>query len=34
VDRLQVTWPSGQVQELSNVKTDQILRVVEPGERK
>jgi hypothetical protein len=34
VDRIQVNWPSRQVQELTNVKTDQILRIVEPGEKK
>jgi hypothetical protein len=34
VDRIQISWPSGQVQELTNVKADQILKVVEPGERK
>ena len=34
VDRIQITWPSRQVQELTNVKADQILKVTEPGERK
>lgn len=34
VDRIQITWPSRQVQELTNVKVDQILKVTEPGERK
>jgi hypothetical protein len=34
VDRIRITWPSRQVQELTNVKVDQILKVVEPGERK
>ena len=34
VDRIQITWPSRQIQELTNVKPDQILRVVEPGEKK
>ena len=34
VDRLEITWPSRQVQELTNIKVDQILKVVEPGERK
>ena len=34
VDRIEIQWPSKQVQELTNVKTDQILKVREPGERK
>jgi hypothetical protein len=34
IDRIQITWPSRQTQELTNVKLDQILKVVEPGERK
>jgi hypothetical protein len=34
VDRIEVRWPSKQVQELTNVKADQILKVREPGERK
>jgi hypothetical protein len=34
VDRLEVRWPSKQVQELTNVRADQILKVREPGERK
>ena len=34
VDRIEITWPSRQVQALTNVKADQILKVVEPGERK
>ncbi|HLH55771.1 MAG TPA: CRTAC1 family protein, partial [Verrucomicrobiae bacterium] len=33
-ERIQIKWPSGQVQELTNVKADQILKVVEPGVRK
>jgi hypothetical protein len=33
-DRIEIQWPSKQVQELSNVKADQILKVTEPGERK
>lgn len=31
IDRITVHWPSGQVQELLDVKADQILRVKEPG---
>ena len=34
VDRIEITWPSRQVQELTNVKTDQILKVIETGEKK
>ncbi len=34
VDRVEIQWPSKQVQELTNVKVDQILKVREPGERK
>jgi len=34
VDRIEIRWPSKQVQELTNVKVDQILKVREPGERK
>ncbi|HZR19437.1 MAG TPA: CRTAC1 family protein [Verrucomicrobiae bacterium] len=34
VDRVQIKWPSGQLQELTNVKADQILNVIEPWERK
>jgi hypothetical protein len=34
IDRIVINWPSHQVQELTNVKTDQILKVVEPGDRK
>jgi hypothetical protein len=34
IDRVQITWPSRQVQELMNVKPDQILKVVEPGEKR
>ncbi|HTL15749.1 MAG TPA: CRTAC1 family protein [Patescibacteria group bacterium] len=34
IDRIQITWPSRQVQELTNIKADQILKVIEPGERK
>jgi hypothetical protein len=33
VDRIEIQWPSKQVQELTNVKVDQILKVREPGER-
>ncbi len=31
VERIQVRWPSGQVQELAAVKSDQVLRIVEPA---
>jgi len=34
VDRIEIQWPSKQVQELTGVKADQILKVREPGERK
>jgi enediyne biosynthesis protein E4 len=34
VDRVEIQWPSKQVQELPGVKADQILKVREPGERK
>jgi hypothetical protein len=34
VDRIEILWPSKQVQELTNIKADQILKVSEPGERK
>jgi hypothetical protein len=34
VDRVEIRWPSKQVQELTNVRVDQILKVREPGERK
>ena len=34
VDRIEIRWPSKQIQELTNVKVDQILKVREPGERK
>jgi enediyne biosynthesis protein E4 len=33
VDRIEVKWPSKQVQELKNVRIDQILKIREPGER-
>ena len=33
-EKIQIRWPSGQVQELANVAADQILKVKEPGERK
>ena len=33
VDRIEIRWPSGQTQVLSNVKVDQILKVREPGDR-
>jgi hypothetical protein len=31
VDQLTITWPSGTVQTLEHVKTDQILTVTEPA---
>jgi hypothetical protein len=31
VEKLTITWPSGTVQTLENVKTDQILTVTEPN---
>jgi hypothetical protein len=31
ISRIEITWPSGVVQELKNVKADQILRVEEPA---
>jgi enediyne biosynthesis protein E4 len=31
VDRIEIKWPSSQVQELRNIKADQILKVREPG---
>jgi enediyne biosynthesis protein E4 len=34
VERVEIKWPSKQVQELTQVKVDQILKVREPGERK
>ncbi len=34
VDRIEILWPDKQVQELTNLKADQILKVREPGERK
>jgi hypothetical protein len=34
VDRIRINWPSKQLQELTNVKVDQILKVREPGERR
>jgi hypothetical protein len=34
VDHIEIQWPSKQIQELTNVKVDQILKVREPGERK
>jgi enediyne biosynthesis protein E4 len=33
-DRVEIQWPGKQVQELTNIKADQILKVREPGERK
>jgi hypothetical protein len=34
VERIRMIWPSQQLQELANVKVDQILKVREPGERR
>jgi hypothetical protein len=34
VDRMEIRWPSGVVQELTNVPVDQILKVREPAEQK
>lgn len=34
VEKIEIRWPGGQVQTLSSVAADQILRVKEPGERK
>src|SRR5579859_5371957 len=31
IDGITITWPSRQTQELTNVKPDQILKVIEPG---
>jgi len=31
IARIEITWPSGVVQELKNIKADQILRVDEPA---
>ena len=33
VDRLEIKWPSKQTQELKNIRSDQVLKVREPGER-
>jgi len=33
VDRIEIRWPSGQVQALTEVKVDQVLKVREPGAR-
>jgi hypothetical protein len=30
-ERIEIRWPSGVVQTLRNVKTDQLIRVSEPG---
>ena len=34
VDRITIHWPSHTLQELTDLKTDQILKVVEPGDKK
>ena len=34
LERVSIIWPSKQLQELTNVKVDQILKVREPGERR
>lgn len=31
VDRLVIQWPSGQVQELTNIAADQVIRILEPA---
>lgn len=33
VEKIEIRWPSGQVQTLNNVPANQILRIKEPGER-
>jgi hypothetical protein len=33
VDQIQIRWPSGTVQTLTDVGADQILRVTEPSSR-
>lgn len=33
VDRLSIRWPSGQVQELTDVSADQRLQITEPGDK-
>jgi enediyne biosynthesis protein E4 len=33
IEKVEIRWPSGQVQELGNVRADQVLKVKEPGER-
>jgi hypothetical protein len=30
VDRIEITWPSGKVQTIENIKANQILEVKEP----
>jgi len=30
VEKIEITWPSGKVQTLENIKTNQILEVIEP----
>ncbi|MBI5384207.1 MAG: CRTAC1 family protein [Verrucomicrobia bacterium] len=30
-DKIEIRWPSGQTQELANVKADQVLKIKEPG---
>lgn len=34
VDRLTITWPDGEVQTMDDVKADQVLTIIEAGERK
>jgi hypothetical protein len=34
VERIEIQWPSKQLQELTHLKVDQFLKVREPGERK
>jgi hypothetical protein len=33
IRELEILWPSGTMQKLENVKTDQLLKLVEPGEQ-
>jgi hypothetical protein len=34
IDRIDIRWPSGQVQTLNGIAADQILKIKEPGDRK
>jgi hypothetical protein len=33
VERLEIRWPSGQVQEIRDIRANQVFKVREPGER-